>query len=73
MACWSALPQLVNAVATPEGAKIGRARPMSPYERASATRELVTVERCEAMPSKSSGMLMAVTPSSATLLSRSSG
>jgi hypothetical protein len=46
---------------------------MSPYASASATKALVTVLRCAAMPSKSSGMLMAVMPSSAALAIRSAG
>ncbi|CFS67766.1 Uncharacterised protein [Mycobacterium tuberculosis] len=46
---------------------------MSPYASASATSTLVTLERCSAIPSKSSGMLIAVMPSSAALAVKSDG
>ncbi|CKS41982.1 Uncharacterised protein [Mycobacterium tuberculosis] len=63
----------MSADATPPGARIGSARPMSPYASASATSTLVTLERCSAIPSKSSGMLIAVMPSSAALAVKSDG
>ncbi|SLH27632.1 Uncharacterised protein [Mycobacteroides abscessus subsp. abscessus] len=73
MRCWASVPHCASATATPLGARIGSARPMSPCARASATSELVTAPRSVATPSSSSGTLMTVMPSSAARATRSAG